>query len=275
MDYCQKESILDNPKKYNNIHAFNQLSMTAVPLLGRQDKYPIEIDTFDTNLSGVKCAKLYHEEDGIDCTALIEECMDNQVDQLTIFIRHTRENVLQLFESGFHYLTSKVSYVKNEGAMAERVRPTAGVLYKPFEEGSIERLVELAHIVGKKSRYYLDSDNPEMWRKAYRQWAINAVDGYVTDVQMAVNQLTGFPVGFIFMKDKGQTSSVNLIALDNAYRRRHIGGNLLIRGEESAKKRGITGFEVTTEAENVPAQSLYQRHGYRINEHHLVYQKKF
>jgi ribosomal-protein-alanine N-acetyltransferase len=71
-----------------------------------------------------------------------------------------------------------------------------------------------------------------------------------------------FVIGMIvvwIVLDEGQ---IGTIAVDSAWRRRHVGSALLAEGISAAAKRGVRSFFLEVRQSNLSAQDLYRKFGF-------------
>ncbi|NLF52651.1 MAG: GNAT family N-acetyltransferase [Leptolinea sp.] len=94
-----------------------------------------------------------------------------------------------------------------------------------------------------------------------------------------VYELDGRVVGFIsivfymtFFHRVG-TAQVNELVVNDGYRGKGIGHDLMKAAEEEAKRRKVDELEVGTEKDNLPAQKFYRKYGF--DEEYVLFGMEF
>lgn len=144
---------------------------------------------------------------------------------------------------------------------------------RPLREGEVGRLVDLCLQSGIHSRYYRDPRIPREWyRKLYRAWMMNSVNGQVAYAVMTA-RLHGTLQGFITLQQKGpDTTNLSLVGVAEGLRGRGIGTSLLIATLNyivNVKHHSI--ITVVTHGHNEALCRFYERQGFRLVESQNVY----
>ncbi|MGA8278307.1 MAG: ribosomal protein S18-alanine N-acetyltransferase [Rhodanobacteraceae bacterium] len=118
------------------------------------------------------------------------------------------------------------------------------------------RATDLAALVELENRVFeTERITPRQWRR-YLAGA---------SVEVLVATCAGAAVGaaVLFFRAKSNTARLYSIALADEVRGRGIGTALLASAERAARHRGITRMVLEVRSDNVAAQGLYERRGYR------------
>jgi dTDP-4-amino-4,6-dideoxy-D-galactose acyltransferase len=123
------------------------------------------------------------------------------------------------------------------------------------------KLIELAIESGQKSRFRKDSRLKDRFVDMYTTWISRSVSGEIADVVL-VSKMQNEINGFITAQRTGSICRVGLIAVDQMFRGRGIGGELLEAANSWCTKEGCNEIRVATQIENRGACRLYERNGY-------------
>jgi RimJ/RimL family protein N-acetyltransferase len=138
------------------------------------------------------------------------------------------------------------------------------VLVRPAETGDAPELVALASAVSAEPEGWLLADS--RWRSVgdERRW-IRAVRRH-PDAVLMVAESDGVLAGRLSIARDPHPSSAHVadlgLMVDARFRRRGIGSALLVAAEEWARSAGVTKLELHVFPHNVPAITLYAKHGY-------------
>lgn len=101
--------------------------------------------------------------------------------------------------------------------------------------------------------YYLDHKTPDQWNGNEE----NTVSIMVYRMnEKTVGMISYYPMSFY----KGR---LHFIVIDKAFRGRGISDTLMNSALDAMKKRGFTIVELITRIDNIPAQKLYERFGFK------------
>jgi dTDP-4-amino-4,6-dideoxy-D-galactose acyltransferase len=70
--------------------------------------------------------------------------------------------------------------------------------------------------------------------------------------------------GYVTLRVKDGSARIGLIAVDHAWRERGYGGRLIQAALRHAASRDAQRMVVATQARNVDAIRVYERHGFRV-----------
>ena len=95
-------------------------------------------------------------------------------------------------------------------------------------------------------------------------WGESAVTGQLSAAHCfsRVAERDGAPVGYLFMSILPPEGDVNRIAVRPAARRAGVGDALLAAGLAAAAERGVEKTFLDVRESNLPAISLYRKHGF-------------
>ncbi len=101
---------------------------------------------------------------------------------------------------------------------------------------------------------------------------------YTGKLTIKVMQVNSQPVGFVaYYMNTPREGTILFIDVDPTFRRRHYGGALLDFGVDAMHKQGARIVRLVTRPQNIPAQTLYKRAGfkeYMRNDTYVFFEKK-
>lgn len=180
------------------------------------------------------------------------------------------QNGIQLPDIYFHkykcnLVDKKRIYTFN--SIEKKELPPNIILYK----GDACALYDLAIQAGVDSRYHTDPDFPQTdFERLYKAWIDNSLKGIMADYVLVYRMSKGELGGLITLKKRKKYLSIGLVATDLAYRRSGIGSALMNAAKQYAYINNLF-LEVVTQADNIPACSFYEKHGFGIQSQSMVY----
>jgi ribosomal protein S18 acetylase RimI-like enzyme len=136
-------------------------------------------------------------------------------------------------------------------------------------------LAALKAIAGESfadSRFYHDPHFArEDANRLYQVWIEQQVHNQSDVVWVADH--AGEVAGFITCSFEAEQGVISLIGVDKAYHGRGIGSSLVGAALSDFSQRGLKGASVVTQGRNIPAQRLYQKHGFRTHNIQYWYHK--
>jgi len=242
----------------------------------------LAIDEFDSVNIGLKVGKFISKSGDIDVEKIDAESKENRFDIVTVISQGTRLNLKHLYEAGFKFLGSKAIYVTKEFNPKEGKQcDLSNIFFSSFTPPNDqlndykEDLHRLGQIVGEKSRYFFDTDHPEAWKTVYHTWIDNLLNGRSDNMILAIDAATGCAVGFISLIEKEDTLLIDLVAVDPNHANHGIGSALTRQALQIAHEKNMKKVEVVTESDNIPAQRVYQKAGFIINDSVNIFYKKY
>ncbi len=142
---------------------------------------------------------------------------------------------------------------------------TDGAGIRPAAAGDVPYLRQLASRSHYDSRFYADGRfSREACDRLFSMW----IERSCTDSSFAgavfVPEIDGQPAGYITCAMKEGAGEIGLIAVDERSRNQGLGAKLLARAEQWFAAQGAPRAGVVTQASNVKALRMYERHGFRI-----------
>jgi len=155
------------------------------------------------------------------------------------------------------------------GPSRERHGDSAQV--RPYRAGDLTELSILAGRLHRDSRFFRDTRfSPERSQRLFELWLEKACASPAHFV--LVVERHGRPVAYIACERRSrQLGQIQLIAVDESVQRQGAGGALVEAAIERLTQEGATRVMVITQARNVAALRLYQRHGFLTTNHELCY----
>jgi dTDP-4-amino-4,6-dideoxy-D-galactose acyltransferase len=127
-----------------------------------------------------------------------------------------------------------------------------------------ERLIELALQAGIFSRFRIDKNfiNNE-YEKLYIEWITKSINKEISFTTLMARNGSDV-LGITTLDDEVNFANIGLVAVDEAYRGRGIGRDLIHSADTIAFKRGFKEIKVVTQLQNKGACRLYEKCGFRI-----------
>lgn len=144
-------------------------------------------------------------------------------------------------------------------------------IYNIFEiEFDKENLISLALQSGEFSRFKTDSNfGLVKFKELYIKWiskSFNSKENIITYI--SYDKYTKKIEGFITIEN---FNKIGLFAVDNKFRGKGIGKNLLKKALETAKRNGQKAILVETQGNNVHALEFYKRNGFETYSTEYIY----
>jgi dTDP-4-amino-4,6-dideoxy-D-galactose acyltransferase len=217
----------------------------------------VELLEWDSEHFGCKVARVREPDSPERIRTAIEVADRRGVRCLTALIDPDRTaTVSSAEEAGFRCydvrieLDRVVEPISSGTARAQRVS-TADLL----------RLEPISRVSFSASRFYADPQfSDELASELYVKWLQR---GVADDDRLLLT--TPDLEGFLVCQVDRQTrlGTIELIAVANQSRGQGYGSRLVAEAEAAFASAGMTRARVVTQGCNIPAQRLYQRHGYR------------
>lgn len=127
-----------------------------------------------------------------------------------------------------------------------------------------DELYALAIQSGIKSRFKIDSKFPKgSFEKLYKEWIEQSVINNYCDKIFVVKD-EDIVIGFVTLHLNGNIGKIGLIAVNESYRGKGIGKQLMYACENYLYKNKIKTLEVITQKKNSSAMHFYSSIGYSI-----------
>lgn len=125
-------------------------------------------------------------------------------------------------------------------------------------------LLALAVQCGKFSRFSVDPLIPSnKMQELYQIWINKSVLHQMADETIVYTQDNKI-VGLITVYTKNRIGNIGLVGVDESYRGKGIGGELIKASLNYFKEKGINEVEVVTQGLNKAACSLYEKFGFTV-----------
>jgi dTDP-4-amino-4,6-dideoxy-D-galactose acyltransferase len=162
-------------------------------------------------------------------------------------------------------LVDKKAIFEANLAMSKPLSPISGTQVIPYTSAIPQPvMLDLALQAGQFSRYARDPQFPhERFNALYLEWMRKSLAGQMAD-EVLVAIVKDIPAGMVTLSAKDGIGEIGLIAVDSAYRGRHVGMALMAGAHNWYKENNLMLARVITQADNLPACGLYERCGYAL-----------
>jgi dTDP-4-amino-4,6-dideoxy-D-galactose acyltransferase len=134
-----------------------------------------------------------------------------------------------------------------------------------------ERLVELGLQAGIFSRFNTDKNfNNHEFERLYKEWLVNSVNkkiAFKTLISLSGSEITGLTT----MGKKDNYADIGLVAVDQSYRGKGIGTDLIKFADNIAFELKFETIKVVTQLQNRGACRLYEKCNFKIDRITNVY----
>jgi len=206
---------------------------------------------------------------------ILDECKKINLSCLFCFVNINYNTINIAQENKFDLINIKVGYNLNLKKRNNKLNSIPrNIKLEDAKISDIKKLIQINNYVGKTSRFYKDKKiKKNISRKIYREWIKNSLKGYADKI--IVLKIKNEIYGFISCKIKNKIGIIDLIGVLPEYQGKGYGKLLINESIKWFNSKNIDEIEVTTEGENISAQRLYQKIGFRIYDTKLVYHKWF
>lgn len=169
-------------------------------------------------------------------------------------------NIIRLEDMGFRLIDTNITFDKPIDTTVHT--PADQCIVRFAEPEDEEPVVELARRSFHFSRFHLDPGIPTPIANTIKaEWVRNYFFGQRGHA-MVIAEVDGVIAGFIQLLKQQETLIIDLIAVDDAYRRKHIGSDMISFAEKHAGE--CSRLVVGTQLANIPSMRLYEKSGFRI-----------
>ena len=159
-----------------------------------------------------------------------------------------------------------------KAALARRSREAKAAI-RPAAPGDLPPLVALARTSHRNTRFHRDVRfDPARSDDLYAVWVERSVKGELADAVWVVD-VDEAPSGYITASRGPAGASIGLVAVDEAYRGRGYGDQLLRTVLDWAAAQGIPRVSVVTQGRSAPAVRFYERAGFATSLIQLWYHR--
>jgi dTDP-4-amino-4,6-dideoxy-D-galactose acyltransferase len=172
--------------------------------------------------------------------------------------------------SGFHLVDVRLELGRPVGAPLP-APPSCPV--RPATADDVNHLMDMASDAYTGTRFARDPHFPaESARRLYRTWIAESCRGWAQAVLVAEQTEAA---GFITLHRDPDAWRIGLVGVAEAHRGHGVGTALVSAAIRHAALEGGTRITVVTQAANLPAVRLYERHGFRASQVGLWYHRWF
>lgn len=230
-----------------------------------------ELLDWDSRFFGVRIARLFGSTiDEAACESALRWARDHAIQCLYFLAAPDDARTIAIAERhAFHLVDIRVEFDREIAPMdavqeARRHDPGSGSpdSIRKAEAGDLPRLRELATDGHRITRFYQDPHfSRDRCDELYRTWITESLGGLASGVMVAID--AGRINGYVTVVIDGDVARIGLIAVDSRARGRGHGGRLVEAALQYASERGARQMLVATQAGNIEALRLYERHGFR------------
>jgi len=231
---------------------------------------------WDSAFFGVSIARALRSHlDESSCGAMLEWCVTRRIECL-YFLCPLADSVTQrlLNDHGFQSVGVRVTLVRPPGS------DIAGdsARFRTATVEDIPRLRAIALTSHRDTRFHADGHfDPGRCDELYATWIEKSVQGYATHVIVA--ERDGAAVGYVTLHVDEKAPAVRearigLFAVDEQWRGRGIGRDLLRHAGQMLLKEGVGDTSVVTPG-STGALTLYKSAGFRTTDESLWYHRWF
>jgi ribosomal protein S18 acetylase RimI-like enzyme len=224
-------------------------------------------DRFDSELLARRCFKIHvTHADREGAEPSLAEIMASAVaaDVTFLFTEFDPRVFAEAARLGFSLVSTRNVYAGTPSLLS---RTAVRARFRPAS------FVALAHALATRSRYWKDPRLPPDRAVAlYERWFENSIYGdYADEVFVAAEG--DRVLGAVSLKAAAGAMFIDLIAVDERAQGRGIGRALVAEAFRHAAAAGVAVVKVETEGENLEANRFYQRLGFLVDSHSVVFHR--
>ena len=176
------------------------------------------------------------------------------------------EQESNLGQAGFHKVETSMTFRRSFDDLASQADPRV-----TFAESADEAdCVALGSRAFVTDRFHREPAIPKAAADALKaDWVRNSLHGRAD--RSFVARQGGRPAGFNLCMVRGDTASIDLIAVDSAQRRKGLARALVEASLSHYRERGLARMQVKTQADNAASIALYRQCGFELIEQSAVY----
>jgi ribosomal protein S18 acetylase RimI-like enzyme len=232
---------------------------------------------WDSAFFGVSIARARTSHlDESSCSAMLKWCDSKRIDCL-YFLCPLDDSATQrlLIAHAFQSVGVRVTLSRPPGS---DIAGESGHL-RPATVEDIPRLRAIALASHRDTRFHADGHfDPARCDELYATWIEKSVQGYATHVIVA--ERDGAAVGYVSLhvdvaSATSRTARIGLFAVDEQWRGRGIGRDLLRHAAQVLLREGVGDTSVVTPGRNTGALTLYKSAGFSTTDVSLWYHRWF
>ena len=239
------------------------------------EELPWDSSFFGLSIARVVPSRLDHES----CDAALDWCRSRRVDCL-YFLCALDDTSTQavVTNTGFHLVSVKVTLARSSEAGRGEIQGHV----RRATDADVPRLRDIASASHLDTRFHSDGNfDPARCRELYATWIENSVHGYADHVMVAERDSSA--VGYITLHVDGKespdagtrTARIGLFAVDERWRNRGVGRDLLRRTAALLRELGVEETSVVAAGRNVAGLKLYKSEGFHTTDVALWYHRWF
>ncbi len=238
---------------------------------------PCELLEWDSRFFSIPVARVAGDQMTARRAAEVEDwCRPRRVRWLYFLGRSDDPRTIQSCqENGYQLVEVRVElrrYLTSGGDGAVGAANSDSIAIRPARSADVPALECIARKSHRDSRYYADSNIPRDRCDAfYAAWIRNSAAGWAQSVLVCEQQ--NAPAGYVTCHLRQGRGEIGLIAVDEAYRGKGIGFELIAKAIQWFRNQGVPEIAVVTQGSNVTAQRLYQRCGFLTHRVGLYYHR--
>lgn len=225
----------------------------------------IESLEWDTDFFGISIGK-FTVDRSTDISQLKEILDDNPFRLLYVKIKNITKNDQESY--------SDVGQVKSFGLSYEKclAKPTRNFNHEAIYNGTLsDELEELAWVSGQYSRFNIDRRLRPFFKKMYSLWLEKSIHKELADV-IFIYSIGKLTVGLVTVSlHEDEMAQIGLLSVSEKKRGLGIATELMANAEAWCYSMGKKRLRVVTQAENIPACSLYDKLGFEIKEYYGIF----
>lgn len=241
-------------------------------------KILVSHDPFDTEMLKLNCFKIYISDSAdirnlSDLTEAVNKL--SQAEAIFLFTEYSSRLIAQIQDLGFTLIGTQNVYAKR----------LDGILGKTSVGLETARKDEIRHhfapesfsglvlTLVTRSRYWKDAKiSKDRAIKLYERWFHNSIySDYADEVVIALKDKK--IVGFISLRKRGIVGYIDLVVVDEIAKGSGIGKLLVEEASSYFASHHVESIKVETEGENIEANRFYQKLGFLLDTHSLVFHK--
>lgn len=235
-------------------------------------KEEFDSEIFKKDVYKINVSENLTEQDIINTTKDLHNCI------VYVFTPFSNRIIELLTKYNFLFISIRNTYKLNISSYTQKkIELEEG--YKLFSYQENKSIItpavidHFANTMKKGRRYEKDRRfNQDDVTSLYKKWLENSFfNNYVQEIFLVTYNDT--ICGFISIKTKDNSAYIDLLAVDEKYRGKKLGSNLLKKALSWIIDKGVKDIYLVTEGENIPANALYQRYNFVISNIDLVFHR--
>lgn len=222
-----------------------------------------EILKFDTDLMGFGVAKILTPRlDVAQLQNVLEELQKQKV-KLVYWPSDSLDENSQMAARQLqgHLCSKQVTYVIELKKLGSLLAPN---VTEYVDKVATKELEKLALYAGTYSHFVNDPNFPyAMFVKTYQNWIANSANKTLAKKILVIRHKQKI-VGMITLGEKNQRGDIGLLGINENFRGKGFGKQLVQAAQMDFIKQGYTAAQVVTQLDNISACKFYEKCGYSI-----------